>query len=174
MPDRSYTSRKELEEYHFSLPVAVLAPLILLFLQAFLPKVFPRLLILDLPLVAVLFFAVARRSPIAGSVTGAIIGLLQDLLTHQPIGVNGMAKTLIGYAASSIGVQVDVENLLTRILMNFGFTLVQSGLLYLIDRVLLGIHGGHILWLHELLRATLNTAVAIPIFLFLDRFKLRD
>ncbi len=174
MPDRSYTSRKELEEYHFSLPVAVLAPLILLFLQAFLPKVFPRLLILDLPLVAVLFFAVARRSPIAGSVTGAIIGLLQDLLTHQPIGVNGMAKTLIGYAASSIGVQVDVENLLTRILMNFGFTLVQSGLLYLIDRVLLGIHGGHILWLHELLRATLNTVVAIPIFLFLDRFKLRD
>ena len=176
MPDRSYTSRKELEEYHFSLPVAVLAPLILLFLQAFLPKVFPRLLILDLPLIAVLFFAVARRSPIAGSVTGAIIGLLQDLLTHQPIGVNGMAKTLIGYAASSIGVQVDVENLLTRILMNFGFTevLVQSGLLYLIDRVLLGIHGGRILWLHELLRATLNTAVAIPIFLFLDRFKLRD
>jgi rod shape-determining protein MreD len=173
MADRSYTSRKELEEYHFSLPVALLAPLVLLFLQAFLPKVFPRLLILDLPLIAVIFFAVARRSPIAGSITGAIIGLLQDLLTHQPIGVNGMAKTLIGYAASSIGVQVDVENFLTRILMNFAFTLLQSALLWFIDRFLLGVHGP-ILWLHELTRAGLNTAVAIPIFLFLDRFKLRD
>ncbi len=174
MPDRSYTSRKELEEYHFSLPVALLAPLVLLFLQAFLPKVFPRLLILDLPLIAVIFFAVARRSPIAGSITGAVIGLLQDLLTHQPIGVNGMAKTLIGYFASSIGVQVDVENLLTRILLNFAFTLLQSGLLFLIDRQLLGVHDIHLLWAHELIRAGLNTAVAIPIFLFLDRFKLRD
>jgi rod shape-determining protein MreD len=174
MPDRSYTSRKELEEYHFSLPVTLLAPLVLLFLQAFLPKVFPRLLILDLPLIAVIFFSVARRSPIAGSITGAVIGLLEDLLTHQPVGVNGMAKTLIGYLASSIGVQVDVENFLTRILMNFGFTLLQSGLLYLIDRVLLGVQGGHILWVHELIRAGLNTAVAIPIFLILDRFKLRD
>jgi rod shape-determining protein MreD len=173
MADRSYTSRKELEEYHFSLPVALLAPLVLLFLQAFLPKVFPRLLILDLPLIAVIFFSVARRSPIAGSITGAIIGLLQDLLTHQPVGVNGMAKTLIGYAASSIGVQVDVENFLTRILMNFAFTLLQSALLWFIDRFLLGIHTP-ILWLHELIRAGLNTAVAIPIFLFLDRFKLRD
>ena len=58
--------------------------------------------------------------------------------------------------------------------MNFVFTLLQSGLLFLIDRVLLGIHGGHILWLHELIRAGLNTAVAIPIFLILDNFKLRD
>jgi rod shape-determining protein MreD len=173
MADRSYTSRKELEEYHFSLPVALLAPLVLLFLQAFLPKVFPRLLILDLPLIGVIFFAVARRNPIAGSITGAIIGLLQDLLTHQPVGVNGMAKTIIGYAASSIGVQVDVENFLTRIFMNFGFTLLQSGLLWFIDRFLLGIHAP-ILWLHELTRAGLNTAIAIPIFLFLDRFKLRD
>ena len=174
MPDRSYTSRKELEEYHFSPLIALLAPLVLLFLQAFLPKVFPRLLILDLPLIAVIFFAVARRSPIAGSITGAVIGLLQDLLTHQPIGVNGMAKTLIGYFASSIGVQVDVENLLTRILLNFAFTLLQSGLLFLIDRQLLGVHDIHLLWAHELIRAGLNTAVAIPIFLFLDRFKLRD
>jgi rod shape-determining protein MreD len=174
MPDRSYTSRKELEEYHFSLPVTLLAPLVLIFLQAYLPKVFPRLLILDLPLIAVIFFAVARRSPIAGSITGALIGLLQDLLTHQPIGVNGMAKTLIGYAASSIGVQVDVENLVTRILLNFIFTLLQSGLLFVIDRQLLGVHDVHLLWVHELIRAGLNTAVAIPIFLFLDRFKLRD
>ena len=174
MATRSYTSRRELEEYRFSPVVTVLAPLVLLFLQAFLPKVFPRLLILDLPLIAVIFFSVSRRSPIAGSLTGAVIGLLQDLLTHQPVGVYGMAKTVIGYAASSIGVQVDVENLTTRVLMNFGFCLLESGLLFLIDRNLLGERGLHVLWLHELARAGLNTLVAVPLFLLLDRFKQRD
>lgn len=174
MATHSYTSRRELEQYSFSLWVTVLVPLALLFLQAFLPKVFPRLLILDLPLLAVIFFAVARRNPIAGCVTGAVIGLLEDLLTHQPVGINGMAKAMVGYAASSIGVQVDVENITTRVLMNFGFSALQSVLLYLINRRLLGVPGYHFLWLHELVRAGLNTAVAIPLFAVMDRLKRRD
>jgi rod shape-determining protein MreD len=174
MQTHSYTSRRELETYHFSPLITVLVPLGFLLLQAFLPKIFPRLLILDLPLVAVIFFAVARRSPIAGTITGTVIGLLQDALTHQPIGVNGIAKAIIGYAASSIGVQVDVENLTTRILMNFVLSWLQSLLLFLIFRYLLGVRETHLLWVHELVRASLNTAVAIPVFLLLDRVKLRE
>ena len=42
MPTHSYTSRRELEEYHFSPVVAIAVPLLLLVLQALLPKVFPR------------------------------------------------------------------------------------------------------------------------------------
>ncbi len=174
MPDHSYTSRRELEEYHFSPVVSVAAPLVLLFLQAFLPKVFPRLLILDLPLIAVIFFSVSRRNPVAGTVTGAIIGLLQDLLSGALLGVFGIAKSIIGYLASSIGVRVDVEALPTRALMNLGFSLLQSALLFLIHRYLLGDRTFQLLLLHGLLRAAVNTAVAIPIFLLLDRFKRRD
>ena len=174
MPDHSYTSRRELEEYRFSPVVAIAVPLLLLLLQAYVPKVFPRLLILDLPLLAVIFFAVARRNPIVGALTGAAIGLVQDALTGQPIGINGIAKSVIGYFASSIGVQVDVENLITRVLMIFGFSMLQSVMLFVIQRMLLGNHELHLLWVHELIRAGLNTAVAIPLFLFLDRFKLRD
>ena len=174
MPTQSYTSRRELEEYRFSPLVAVAVPLLLILLQAYVPKIFPRFVILDLPLVAVIFFAVARRNPIAGAVTGSLIGLFQDALTGKPIGINGIAKSVIGYAASSIGVQVDVENLITRALMNFGFSLLQSGLLFLINRLLLGDHEFRLLWAHELIRAGLNTAVALPLFLFLDRFKLRQ
>jgi len=174
MATRSYTSRRELETYHFSAFVAVLVPLGLLLLQAYLPKIFPRLLILDLPLIAVIFFAVARRSPVAGTVTGTVIGLLQDALTHQPIGINGIAKAIIGYLGSSIGLQVDVENLINRVLMNFGFSCLQSFMLFLIDRYLLGIQSTHLLWLHEVIRASLNTAIAIPLFFLLDRFKLRE
>ena len=174
MPTHSYTSRRELEEYRFSPVVAIAVPLLFILLQAYVPKIFPRLTILDLPLLAVIFFAVARRNPIIGALTGAAIGLVQDALTGQPIGIYGIAKTVIGYAASSIGVQVDVENLVTRVLMNFGFSLLQSGLLFVINRMLLGNRDVHLLWLHELIRAVLNTAIAIPLFLFLDRFKLRD
>lgn len=174
MPDHSYTSRRELEEYRFSPLVAIAVPLLFILLQAYVPKIFPRFLILDLPLLAVIFFAVARRNPIIGALTGAAIGLVQDALTGQPIGINGIAKSVIGYIASSIGVQVDVENLVTRVLMIFGFSMLQSVMLFVINRVMLGNQELHLLWLHEVIRAAINTAVAIPVFLFLDRFKLRD
>jgi len=171
MVTRSYMSRREVEQQSFSLPVALLVPLAAILLQVLLPRLFAPLAILDLPLVVTLFFAVSRRNPIAGTVTGGFIGLLQDVLTNQPIGVNGMAKSVIGYAAASLGSQIDVENLTTRVLLSFGFSLVQSLLLYLIERRLLGIRAFHLLWLHELLRAVANTAVAIPVFLLLDRWK---
>ncbi len=174
MRNRSYTSRRELEQHTFSPAVTLLVPVLAILLQSFLPRPFPRFAILDLPLIVVLFFAVSRRSPIAGTLTGAIIGLLQDALTNQPIGVNGMAKSAIGYAAASIGLQVDVESPLTRIVITFGFSLVNSVLLFLIDHRLLGLSGFHLLWGHELIRAVANTAVAIPIFFFLDRTKRID
>ena len=171
MATHSYTSRRELEQHSFPPAVTLLVPLAAIVLQALLPKPMPRLAILDLPLIVTLFFAVSRRNPVAGTLTGAAIGLLQDMLTNQPIGVNGMAKTFIGYIASSIGLQVDVENITTRVLINFGFSLLNSALLFLINRRLLGLPDYHILWLHELVRAVVNTVVAIPIFLLLDRFK---
>lgn len=174
MVTRSYMSRREVEQQSFSLPVALLVPLAAILLQVLLPRLFAPMAILDLPLVVTLFFAVSRRSPIAGTVTGATIGLLQDVLTNQPIGVNGMAKSVIGYAASSLGSQIDVDNLGTRALLSFGFSLVQSLLLYLIERRLLGIRAFHLLWLHELLRAVANTVVAIPVFLLLDRWKRQE
>jgi rod shape-determining protein MreD len=174
MATRSYTSRRELDEHTFHPAVALLVPLGFIVLQALLPKPFPRLAILDLPLIATIFFAVSRRSPIAGTFTGAAIGLLQDALTNQPIGVNGMAKSLIGYAAASIGFKVDVDSVPTRAVMSFSFFLLQSLLLYLIQRRLLDMHGFQVLWPHELLRAVVNTVAAIPIFLLLDNTKVQE
>jgi rod shape-determining protein MreD len=171
MVTRSYMSRREVEQQSFSIPVTVLVPLGAVLLQVLLPRVFHGLAVLDLPFIVTLFFAISRRSPIAGTVTGAAIGLLQDVLTGQPIGVNGMAKSVIGYAGASLGSRIDVENTATRALLAFGFSLLQSVLLYLIERRLLGIRAFHLMWLHELLRAAANTAVALPVFLLLDRAK---
>ncbi len=174
MATHSYTSRRELEQHSFPPAVAVLVPIAAILLQALLPKPFPRLAILDLPLIVTIFFAVSRRSPVAGTLTGAAIGLLQDALTNQPIGVNGMAKSVIGYIAASIGIQIDVENLTTRLLINFGFSILNSFLLFLINHRLLGFPGFHVLWVHEIIRASVNTVVAIPIFLLLDNTKRAD
>ena len=106
--------------------------------------------------------------------TAESLGLLQDALTNQPIGVNGMAKSVIGYIAASIGIQIDVENLTTRIFINFGFFLLNSFLLFLINRRLLGLTQFHVQWLHEVLRAAINTALALPIFFLLDNTKRRE
>jgi rod shape-determining protein MreD len=171
MPIHSYTSRRELEEHSFHPAVTLLVPVAAIVLQALLPRPFPRFAIFDLPLLITIFFAVSRRSPIAGALTGAAIGLLQDALTAQPIGINGIAKTIIGYAAASIGLQIDVENITTRVLINFGFSLLNSLLLFLINRRLIGLSDFHLSWTHELIRAVANTLLAIPVFLFLDRAK---
>ena len=175
MLTRSYMSRREIQEHSFSLPVAVVVPLVAILLQVYLPRVVPAFSIIDLPLLVTLFFAVSRRSPIAGTATGAVIGLLQDAITpNQPIGVNGMALSVIGYAAASLGSQLDVENIATRTLLSFGFSLLQSALLFIIERRLLGHTGFHLLWMHEMLRAVANTVLAIPLFALLDRWKRRD
>lgn len=174
MPEHSYTSRRELDQYAFRPVVTVLTPLLCVLLQAMLPKTFPKLALIDLPLIATIFFAVARRNPIAGTITGTIIGLLQDGLTNHPFGVYGIAKGVIGYIAASIGFAVDVDNMINRILLNFGFSMLQSLLLYLITRRLLGDATFHLQPVHELIAAGLTTAVAIPVFLLLDRFKLRE
>ena len=171
MVTRSYMSRREVEQQSFSPAVTIFVPLGALLLQVLLPRLFSGLAVLDLPFIVTLYFAISRRSPIAGTATGAVIGLLQDLLTGQPIGVNGMAKSVIGYAGASLGSRIDVDNNSTRALLTFGFSLLQGLLLYLIERRLLGIRAFLLLWMHELLRATANTAVALPVFLLLDRAK---
>jgi rod shape-determining protein MreD len=174
MVTRSYMSRREAEQQSFNLLATVLIPAVAILLQVLLPRISPRLAIVDLPLIVTLFFAVSRRNPIAGTATGAVIGLLQDLLSGMPAGVNGMAKSVVGYAAASLGSRIDVENTATRAVLTFCFSLLQSVLLYLIQRHLLEIHGFHVLWLHELIRAIVNLVVAVPVYLILDRWKQQD
>jgi rod shape-determining protein MreD len=174
MAEHSYTSREEMDQYGFHPGVTLLAPLVCILLQAMLPKTFPWLIHIDLPLVATIFFAVSRRSPIAGAVTGTLIGLFQDGLTNHPVGVEGIAKGVIGYVAASIGFAVDVDNLVNRMALVFTLSLFQSGLLYVIAHWLLGDVTYRLLPLHEAVSAVANCVVAIPMFFLLDRFRTRD
>jgi rod shape-determining protein MreD len=174
MAEHSYTSREEIDQYGFHPGVTLLVPLAFILLQAVLPKTFPFLIHIDLPLLVTIFFAVARRSPIAGTVTGTLIGLFQDGLTNHPFGVDGITKGIIGYVAASIGFAVDVENVLNRVVLVFTLSLGQSGMLYLIAHWLLGETTYRLLPVQELLSAVANCVIAIPMFFLLDTFRTRD
>ena len=168
----TYTSQEQIEVYRFPLPVAILVPLAALFLQAFLPSRFPFFNIFDLPLLVVIFFAVARRSQVSGLLTGAVIGLLQDALTHHPLGVYGIAKTAVGYGASSLGVKLDVENAGARLLVTLFFYVAHEIIYFTVARGLVGLKLEWS-WGHELGSAVANAFLAVLLFFFLDRFKKR-
>ncbi len=167
-----YVSREQVEVYRFSVPVAVGAPLAALLLQTFLPLHLPVLAMFDLPLLVTIYFGVARRNPITGLLTGGVIGLIQDSLTHQPIGLYGIAKTVIGYGASSLGVKIDVDNPGTRLLVTLGFYLVHQILYFAVARGL----AGELLywrWGHQVIGAVGNAALGLIVYMLLDRLRQR-
>ena len=168
----TYTSQDQVEVYRFSLPASIAIPVVALFLQAFVPLRFPFFSLFDLPLLVVIFFAVARRSQVAGLLTGALIGLLQDSLTHQPIGMYGIAKTVVGFGASSLGARLDVDNVGARFLVTLFFYGVHEVVYFTVARGLVGLTLD-LNWGREIGAALLNAATAAIVFTILDRFKQR-
>ena len=79
-----------------------------------------------------IFFAVARRNPISGCLTGCAIGLMQDLFAgpQPPLGMYGIALTIIGYMASSLGLKIDVENPGSRFIITYIFFVAHQGIYY--------------------------------------------
>jgi rod shape-determining protein MreD len=168
----TYTSREQIEVYRFTVPVAIVVPLLAIFLQAFVPLRFPWFNIFDLPLLVVIFFAMARRSQITGLLTGACIGVLQDSLTHHPLGLYGIAKTVVGYGASSLGVKLDTESVGTRLIVTTGFYVVHQVIYFTIARALVDLDLRWS-WSHELWSAVANAVVGVFLFALMDRLKER-
>ena len=166
-------SRREIEIRRFPLLVYVLIPLIALVLQAWLPRVVGPYVWFDFPLLITIYFAMARRSPIQGTLMGFFMGLLEDALSHRAIGINGIAKTIVGFLAASVGVRIDVENLTIRVLLTFLLSLLSSAVYLFIFRILLGMTLGWN-WFNEIFRAIGNALIVLVLFHLLDRFQIRD
>ncbi len=169
----TYTSGEQTEVYRFSVPVTIGVPLVALFIQAFVPLRFPRFAAyFDLPLLVTIFFAMARRNPISGLFTGAVIGLAQDMLGHNPIGIYGIAKTVVGYGASSLGVKLDVENAGARLLVTLGFYLVHSAVYFTVARGMVNMTQNWS-WLNGVIAGLANGVLGVGVYFVLDRFKQR-
>lgn len=164
---------RDYEIHRYPALVYALVPVVAVVLQAWLPRVLGRFAWFDLPLVIIVFFALNRRNPIQGSLLGGILGIFQDALTGHYIGINGVAKTLVGYLAATIGILVNVENFLVRVIMTFLLSLVGSATYFFVVRFLLGL-SIDTNWPTELYKAIGNSVIALVIFPILDRAKIRD
>jgi len=165
--------RRDMEIRRYPLLIYALVPLAALVLQAWLPRVLGPYAWFDLPLVVTVYFALGRRNPIQGTLMGAAMGLFEDALSHHAIGVNGVAKTAVGFLAASVGVRVDVENHTVRLILNFLLSLLSSAIFVFIYRVLLGLDLQW-QWFTELFRAIGNSLIAMVLFPLLDRLQIRE
>jgi rod shape-determining protein MreD len=148
-------------------------PLIALIIQVYLPlfqtlKFISRI---DLPLLVTIYFALMRRSQIRGLSIGMALGLAQDSLLSQKIGMFGICKTLVGYLSASIGMQFDIEHPFIRLVLCFIFYVFHQFLYWVLQRALLD---QPVLFelQAELALAGINAVIGVAIFHFLD--KLRD
>jgi rod shape-determining protein MreD len=148
--------------------VAVIA----LVLQAMVPVYVPAFRILDLPLLLTIYFGLSRRNPSTGLLLGMVIGLLQDSLSGPtvPLGYYGIAKTCIGYLASSIGARLDTEHPAARFALIMGFFVTHQAILGLVRRILLAQPEA---WfnMHLAVAAAVNAVLGTILFLLLDRLR---
>jgi len=165
--------RRDLGVHSYPLLVYALAPLTALVLQAWLPHLLRGYTWFDLPLAVTVYFALARRDPIQGTMMGAGMGLSEDTLTNHAIGGNGIAKTVAGFLAGSVGVRIDVDNFTIRLMMTFLLSLLSSAIYVFIYRVLLGMDQEW-RWLEEMMKAVGTSAAAMILFPLLDRTQIRD
>jgi rod shape-determining protein MreD len=166
-------SHREVEIHRYPLLVYVLVPLVALVLQAWLPRVIGPHIWFDFPLLITIYFAMARRSPIQGTLMGLVMGLLEDALSHHAIGMNGIAKTIVGFLAASVGVRIDVESPTIRVILTFLLSLLSSGIYVFIFRILLGLTLEWS-WFNEIFRAFGNALIVFVLFHLLDRLQIRD
>lgn len=150
----------------------IAVPLAAILFQVYVPRFSAFLAYLEFPLLVTVYFALMRRSQVAGIFIGAGIGLVQDSLSHQPIGMFGLIKTLVGYFAASVGLRFDVEHVLIRFVLAFFFFLFHQFFYWVLARALLGLVLGFDVQ-QQVIVGLLNAAVGISLYHFLDKLKER-
>lgn len=165
-------SEMHIEVHKFRAGAIVIAGALALVLQAFLPIYFPKAGILDLPLLITIYFGLSRRNPSTGLLLGMVIGILQDSLSGPtvPLGLYGIAKTFIGYLASSIGARLDTEHPAARFALTVVFFGVHQGLIALTRRLLLS-QPEPWFTMHLGTAALVNALAAVLLFMVLDRLR---
>jgi rod shape-determining protein MreD len=155
-------------------PAAIfLVPLGAILLQVYLPRLLPSvtsLSYLELPLLVTVYFSLMRRQPVAGVFFGALIGLAQDSLSNQPLGMFGIVKTLVGYFAASVSMRFDVDNPFIQFVLGFFFYCFHQFFYWVLARALLG-QPVDFNPQQTLIFALLNSLVGLPLFMLLDKIK---
>lgn len=164
------SGESHIEVHKFRGGTILLATIFALLVQAFLPVYWPKVSTLDLPLLITIYFGLSRRNPSTGLLLGMLIGLLQDSLSKTPLGLFGIAKTLIGFVASSIGGKLDTEHPAARFALTVVFFALHQGIVVLVQRLLLA-HAEPWFTTRLAIAALVNAAVGVVLYFFLDRLR---
>lgn len=163
-------ARKRRNASRFRPAFLFIIPLLAILFQVYVPLFLSQLRYLELPLLIVVYFSLMGRQPVAGTFFGAVVGLLQDCLSDNLIGMHGIVKTLVGYFAATVSLRFDVENPFIRLVLCFFFFFFHEFFLWVLIRALLGQNVDFMLN-EKLLSGLLNAAVALPLFFVLDKLK---
>jgi len=163
-------SQREGQVSHFRTWVLFAVPLAAILFQIYIPLFFRFLGFVEMPLLVVMYFALMRRSPVAGLAIGAVVGLAQDSLSKNLLGMFGIVNTLVGYFAASVGLRLDVDHPLLRFLLSFFFYLFHQFFYWVMARALLG-HNLGFDWQRSLMMGLLNAIVGVALFHFLDKLR---
>ena len=170
MTVRMDSEAQHIEVHKFYSGTVAVVCFLALVLQAFLNKFSTHFQLLELPLLVVAYFGLSRRNSVSGMFLGTVVGLLQDGISHTPIGLYGIAKAVIGYIASSVGARLDTEHPISRFILMFLFFHIHQIILAITIHLLLA--SSEPLFSVQLLVASLiNSAVAVFLFAGLDRLR---
>jgi len=139
---------------------------------------------LDLVLVVVVYVALVA-GPVAGLLAGAVGGLAQDCLSATGlatvsstgaitlargiIGVGGLAKTVVGYAAGTLGALFIVTGLVPRLLLFFAATVVHATI-FLGLSAILDLRSGAVPYGAIATQAVGNAVIGGVVCQFVERF----
>jgi rod shape-determining protein MreD len=165
-------NQRESQTSRFRAWVIVIVPLAAILFQVYVPLFFQFLSFLELPLLVTVYFALMRRSPISGLLVGACVGLAQDSLSKNPLGMFGIVKTLVGYFAASVGLRFDVDHPLVRFVLGFFFYFFHQFFYWVLSSALLNREQTFEIQ-RTLVLGVLNAIVAVSLFTFLDKLKER-
>jgi len=118
--------------------------------------------VFDLVLVGVVF-AGLQWGPAAGLVSGTLGGMLQDLLSGEVVGVSGLAKTLVGFAAGIIGTQFVLTRPHARSIIVAGSSVVHRVLMFGLTGLIAQQWPG-VSWVMLLTETGLNTLAGFLLF----------
>jgi rod shape-determining protein MreD len=164
------STQRESQVSRFRAWVMLAVPLAAILFQVYVPLFFQFLGFVEMPLLVVVYFALMRRSPVSGLLVGAAVGLAQDSLSKNPLGMFGIVNTLVGYFAASVGLRLDVDHPLIRLLLAFFFYVFHQAMYWVLARALLGQQLAFELQ-KTLMIGGLNAAVGIALFHFLDKLR---
>ena len=148
----------------------VLIPLAAILFQVYVPRFFQYLGYLELPLLVTVYYALLMRQPVPALLFGSAIGLGQDSLSHQPLGMFGIVKTLVGYFAASLSMRFDVDNPLLQFVLGFFFFFFHQFFYWVLSRALLSQQVDFQIQ-QTLMFGLLNAVVALPLFAILDKIR---